>query len=171
MYLGKLNLQDKLIRRNMFLIGLVCFMLFQGIRMLAKNGNFNDETTRYIMSEYFPPFFPFMVLTASFAFMVIAICLFIGDRFSNNKLIKALVKTGQMTLSHYVIHLTLGMIILQLLTHKSYTGFAQNELPTPPIYILLYAVSWFVLSVLFSILWRKYVKNGPLEWVMRKISD
>jgi uncharacterized protein len=73
MYLGKLNLQDKLIRRNMFLIGLACFICVQGIRMLAKNGNFNDETTRYIISEYFPPFLPFMVLTASFAFMVIAI--------------------------------------------------------------------------------------------------
>jgi uncharacterized protein len=171
MYLGRLNLQDKTIRNHLFLIDLVCFMVFQGVRLLAKKDYFSDALTRYIMSEYFPPYLPFMVLTASFAFMVIAICLFIGDRFSENKLIKALVKTGQMTLSHYVIHLTLGMIILQQLTHENYTGFAQNEMPTPPIYILLYAVSWFILSVLFSVLWRKWFKNGPLESLVRKISD
>jgi uncharacterized protein len=171
MYLGKLNWQDKTLIKKIFLIGLGTFIGFEGIRFYALKAQFSPPIMQYIMSEYFPPFLPFMVLTASFAFIMIAICLFIGDTFSDNKLIRALLKTGQMTLSHYVIHLTLGMIILQQLTHKSYTGFAQNETPTPPIYILLYAVSWFVLSVLFSVLWRKYVKNGPLEWVMRKISD
>jgi uncharacterized protein len=171
MYLGKLNWQDKTLIRKVFLIGLGAFIGFEGIRFYVVKAQFSPPIMQYIMSEYFPPFLPFMVLTASFAFMVIAICMLIGNRFSNNKIINALVKTGQMTLSHYVIHLTLGMLILQQLTHKNYTGFAQNEAPTPPIYILSYAISWFILSVLFSVIWRKYVKNGPLESLMRKISD
>jgi uncharacterized protein len=171
MYLGKLNWQDKTLIYKVFSIGLGTFILLEGIRFYAVKAQFGPPIMQYIMSEYFPPFLPFMVLTASFAFMMIAICMFIGNSFSNNKIINALVKTGQMTLSHYVIHLTLGMLILQQLTHKNYTGFAQNEAPTPPIYILSYAISWFILSVLFSVIWRKYVKNGPLEWLMRKISD
>jgi uncharacterized protein len=170
MYLGKLNWQDKTLLKKVFLIGLCTFVLFEGIRFYAVKVQFSPPIMQYIMSEYFPPFLPFMVLTASFAFMMIAICMFIGNTFSNNAIINSFVKTGQMTLSHYVIHLTLGMIILEKLTHKNYTGFAQNELPTPPIYILLYAFLWFILSVLFSVLWCKYVKNGPLEWLMRKIS-
>ncbi len=170
MYLGKLNWQDKTLFKKVFLIGLSTFLLFEGIRFYAVKAQFSPPIMQYIMSEYFPPFLPFMVLTASFAFMMIAICMFIGNTFSNNIIINALVKTGQMTLSHYVIHLTLGMLILAQITHKQYTGFAQNETPTPPQYILIYAVFWFILSVLFSIFWRKYHKNGPLELLMRKIS-
>ena len=34
----------------------------------------------------------------------------------------ALQKTGQLTLSNYVIHLTLGMLLLAGLTGKPYTG-------------------------------------------------
>ncbi len=170
MYLGKLNWQDKTLIKKVFLIGLGTFTGFEGIRFYAVKAQLSPPIMQYIMSEYFPPFLPFMVLTASFAFMVIAICMFIGNTFSDNNLVKTLVKTGQMTLSHYVIHLTLGMIVLQQLTHKQYTGFAQNEMPVAPIYILMYALSWFILSILFSNIWRKYVKNGPLEWLMRKFS-
>jgi uncharacterized protein len=171
MYLGKFNWQDKTLIKKVFLIGLGTFILFEGIRFYAVKAQFSPPIMQYIMSEYFPPFLPFMVLTASFAFIMIAICMFIGNYFSDNKILNALVKTGQMTLSHYVIHLTLGMLILQQLTHKQYTGFAQNEASTPPIYILAYAVLWFILSVLFSVMWRKWFKNGPLESLMRKISD
>lgn len=169
MYLGKLNWHNKIVIKKVFIIGLCCFILFESIRYYAVYAQFSPPIMQYIMSEYFPPFLPFMMITASFAFMVIAICMFIGNTFSDNKWINALVKTGQMTLSHYVIHLTLGMLVLAQLTHKNYTGFAQNDAPTPPIYILQYAVLWFILSVLLSYIWRKYFKNGPFEWLMRKI--
>jgi uncharacterized protein len=171
MYLGKLNWQDKTLIKKVFLIGLVFFIAFESLRFYAKNNPFEPATMQYLMSEYFPPFLPFMVLTASFAFMVIAVCMYIGNIFFNNRLINALVKTGQMTLLHYVIHLTLGMIIFATISHKNYTGFAQNEMPIPPIYILGYALFFFVLSVIFSVIWRTYFKNGPLETLMRKFSD
>jgi uncharacterized protein len=123
------------------------------------------------MSDYFPPYLPFMMITTGFAFMVISICMLLGERFSNNNIIIALVKTGQMTLSHYVIHLTLGMIIFGLIKGKHYTGLLEDEMPTPPIQILAFAFAFFVLSVIFSVLWGKRFKNGPLETIMRKISD
>lgn len=170
MWLGKLNWQSNSIKRNVFIVGLTVFLIFQGIRLIAKNNYTDDFLHSYILSEYFPPYLPFMVITASFALMVISICMFIGEKFSTNKLIGYLVKTGQMTLSHYIIHLTLGMIILQQLTGKQYTGFPEDELPTAPIYILAYAVSFFIVCVLFSVFWSKRFKNGPVETLMRKIS-
>lgn len=79
------------------------------------------------MAEYFPPYLPFVLITMAFAFMVIPICMVIGDKFSNNRIILALQKTGQMTLSHYVIHLTLGMVLMAFLTGKHYTGLLEDE--------------------------------------------
>ena len=96
--------------------------------------------------------------------------MFIGDKFSANKFICLLVKTGQMTLSHYVIHLTIGMIILSKITNKKYTGLLSNDIPTEPVYIFIYALTFFIVSVLFSHFWSKKFRNGPIETLMRKIS-
>ncbi|MES2764008.1 MAG: DUF418 domain-containing protein [Bacteroidota bacterium] len=170
MWLGKLDWQNRSIRRNVFLTGFIFFMIFQGIRLIATKYLLDSIFHNYIVSEYFPPYLPFIVITACFGLMVISICMLIGEKCSANMLVSSLVKTGQMTLSHYVIHLTLGMIILAALTGKHYTGFLEDEIPTSPLYILIYAISFFIASILFSSVWAKKFKNGPLETLMRKIS-
>lgn len=170
MWLGRLNWQDRLIKRNIFLIGLIVFIIIQALRLMVRQKFFNPFWSDYIMAEYFPPYLPFVLVTMAFAFMVIPICMLIGDKFANNKLILALQKTGQMTLSHYVIHLTIGMILLAYLTDKHYTGLLEDEKPTASIYILVFAFTFYVFSVLFSLFWSRKFRNGPLETLMRKIS-
>ncbi len=170
MWLGKLNWQDKKTKINLFCIGFLCFMLFQGLRFVAKQLIFNEYWTNYVMSEYFPAYLPFMVITMGFAFMVISLFMFIGEKFGNIKTIQNLAKTGQMTLTHYIFHITIGMLILAQITGKTYTGLLEDELPTPPIYILGFAISFFILSVIFSVNWNKKYKNGVMETLMRKIS-
>ena len=144
MWLGKLNWQDKKTKINLFFVGFICFMLFQGLRFFAKKQFFNEYWTNYIMSEYFPAYLPFMVITMGFAFMVISLLMFVGERFANTKIIQYLAKTGQMTLTHYVFHITIGMLVLAQITGKTYTGLLEDELPTPPIYILCFAISCFI---------------------------
>jgi uncharacterized membrane protein YeiB len=170
MWLGKLDWHNKLIRKNVFITGLMLFTTIQIIRFLAKSFFEDDFLHTYILSEYFPPYLPFLLVTAGFALMVISICMYLGEKFKDAKFVQCLAKTGQMTLSHYIIHITVGMLILEELTKKTYTGFAEDETPTLSIYILLYAISFFVLSIIFSWFWSKKFKNGPLETVMRKIS-
>jgi uncharacterized membrane protein YeiB len=97
--------------------------------------------------------------------------MYIGDRFSQKKTIQLLAQTGKMTLSFYVIHITLGMLLFEKLTHKKYTGFLEDETPTLSLYILLFAISFFISCVFFSWIWSKKYKNGPLETIMRKISN
>ena len=170
MWLGRLNWYDRIIKRNIFIIGLVVFIIIQSLRLMVRHHFFNPFWSDYIMAEYFPPYLPFVLVTIAFAFMVISICMVFGEKFSNNKLILALQKTGQMTLSHYVIHLTIGMILLAFLTGKHYTGLLEDEKPTASIYILIYSVVFYIFSFVFSIFWSRKFKNGPLETVMRKIS-
>ncbi len=171
MWLGKLDWHNKIVKRTIFIVGFVIFGLIQLIRLWAKNTFVDDFLHTYILSEYFPPYLPFLLVTAGFALMVISICMYIGERFNQLKIIELLAKTGQMTLSHYIIHITIGMLLLQLITGKTYTGFLEDEIPTQPIYILLYAISFFILSVIFSWFWGKNFKNGPFETIMRKISS
>ena len=96
--------------------------------------------------------------------------MYIGEKYAKNPVVLALQQTGQMTLTHYVMHLTLGMILMAAMTGKHYTGFLEDEPPTSPYYILGYSVLFYLFSILFSLLWRKQFRNGPLEMLMRKIS-
>jgi uncharacterized protein len=171
MWLGRLDWQNKKIQINTFGLGITILVIFETLRFFVKQGAFNDYWSYYIMSEYFPAYIPFMAITAGFALMVIPICIVIGERFSSNKIILWLSKTGQMTLSHYIIHITLGMLIFALITGKHYTGFLEDEMPTSPLNILVFASLFFLLSVWFSVIWSKKFKNGPVETLMRKFSD
>jgi uncharacterized protein len=170
MWLGKLDWYDKLARRNVFWVGLGLFISVQMIRFWAKSNFKKDFLHQYILFEYFPPYLPFLIVTAGFALMVIPICMYIGDKFSTSRFVLLLAKTGKMTLSLYIIHITIGMLVLEQLTGKTYTGFLEDEVPTAPIYILLFAFTFFMASVGFSWLWFKKFKKGPLETIMRKIS-
>lgn len=111
-----------------------------------------------------------MIITTSFALMVITICIWLGNKFFNNKALQWLAETGKMTLTHYVVHVTIGMLIFQYLTGKKYTGFLQTAMPSSPAYILAFSTLLFLGSLAFSVLWSKKFKKGPLETLMRKFS-
>lgn len=178
MFLGRPDWRDKTIQKKMFVIGLCILIIFKALRLFIRYDFNNAERhlfyTKYwfhLMEDYFPVNISFLMITTGWALMVISLCMYVEAKFSTNKLLLLLAKTGQMTLFHYVSHITIDMLILAKLTHKSYTGFPQTDMPTEPIYILSFAILFFVISVLFSHLWSKQFKNEPLETLMRKISD
>jgi uncharacterized membrane protein YeiB len=103
--------------------------------------------------------------------MVISAFIWLGNAFEQSKLLIWLSEAGKMTLTHYVLHLTLGMLLFQAMSGKKYTGLLQAGSPSSPAYILAFSASLFLLSVLFSVMWSKRFSKGPLEMTMRKFSD
>ncbi len=170
MYLGRLNWHSSSVKIRVFITGLIVFCIFEAIRYYTNNYVTDQYLIHYIMSEYFPAYIPFMMITMGFAFMVIAICMFIGEKFSANNLLKALALTGRMTLSFYVLHITIGMILFSKISGKLYTGYLTQQAPSSPAMILGFASLFFMICVVFAILWNKKFKNGPLESLMRWIS-
>lgn len=170
MWLGRLDWQQKRAKQKVFLVGLLVFLLIQGLRLLVRQHLVNAFWSNYLMAEYFPPYLPFVLVTMAFALMVIPICMTIGEALPTHWLVVALQRMGQLTLSNYVLHLTLGMLLLAGLTGKPYTGLLATGRPTSPAYILAYSGAFYVASVLFSTLWRRRFRNGPLESLMRSIS-
>lgn len=178
MFLGRLNWQDKRIWKRIFIIGFTLLAAFKALRIFieydfgkVQRHELYVKFRFYLMEDYFPANIPFIMITTGWALMVISFCMYLGDKFSTGKFIRLLAKTGQMTLSLYVIHMTIGVLILSILTHKTYTGFPQTEKPTELPFILTYSILFFGLSVMFSYLWNRKFENGPLETFMRKISD
>lgn len=178
MFLGKLDWKSHQTKKGIFVVGLVILCLFKGLRLIIRADIENPVRNPYyvkywfyLMEDYFPSNIPFMMITLGFAFMVISVCMFIGDRFSKSKIINWLSKTGQMTLSLYVFHITAGMLLLSQFSGIPYTGLLPTQKPLTAAIILTFAVIFFIFCVILCNLWSRKFRKGPLETVMRKISD
>ncbi len=170
MRLGRLDWENAKIKRNILLTGIGVFSLVEILQMFANRGYFNEDFAFYLTADYIPPFLPFMLGTAGFSLVIITLCICLGEKFTESNLLKSLSKTGQMTLTHYVAHLTFGMIILSVITGKTDFNTPDSSNAVSPIFILNYTIFYYILSVIFSVIWSKKFKNGPLETFMRKFS-
>lgn len=171
MYLGRLNWKDNKTPKKVLLIGITVYLITFLIQSFATSITQNKELLFYLTADYLPPFLPFMLGTASFGLILISIFIFIGNKIGETKIARILASTGQMTLTHYIAHLILGLLLLSIITGKTLSYDLLKEIPTNPIIILTFAITYFLLSCTFSYYWTKRYKNGPLEMLMRKISD
>jgi uncharacterized membrane protein YeiB len=171
MYLGRLNWSDLTTPKKVLLIGSSVYFITFLIQSYATSVTQNKDLLFYLTADYLPPFLPFMLGTASFGLILISIFIFIGNKIGETKIARILSSTGQMTLTHYIAHLVLGLLILSIITGKTLSYDLLKEIPTNPIIILTFTIIYFLFSCSFSYLWTKKYKNGPLEMLMRKISD
>ncbi len=169
MYLGRLDWKDNKTPKRVLLIGLTVYIIINLVQLFASSLTQNKDLLFYLTADYLPPFLPFMLGTASFGLILISIFIFIGNKVGESKIAKILVSTGQMTLTHYIAHLVLGIFLLSLITGKTLSYDLLKETPTNPFIILTFTIFYFLLSCTFSYLWTKKYKNGPLEMLMRKI--
>jgi uncharacterized membrane protein YeiB len=168
MWLGRLDWSSNRVRIRVFLSGLAAYLGVQGVQLWAGGANVPQELREYLSADYLPPFLPFQLGTAGFAAMLLPACMVLGDRFGETAWARALTQTGQMTLTHYVVHLTVGMLLLAFLTGHPFVAARQAGPAVEPVWVLAYAVEFFALSVWFSTRWRRRYPYGPLETWMRK---
>ena len=171
MYLGRLDWKDNKTPKKVLFIGITVYLITFLIQLFATSITQNKDLVFYLTADYLPPFVPFMLGTASFGLILISIFIFIGNKVGDTKIAIILASTGQLTLTHYIAHLVLGLLLLSIITGKTLSYNLLKEIPTNPIIILTFAITYFLLSCTFSYLWTKKFKNGPLEMLMRKISD
>jgi uncharacterized membrane protein YeiB len=141
MFLGRLNWTEIKVQLKMFLLGLSLYL-----------------TVNIILSTF------------GFGLMLISGFMYLGNKIGESQFAKNFASTGQMTLTHYVSHVTIGMMIFSILAGKDLSKDLTLQQPTEPLYVLLFSIAYFVFSYYFSKLWTKKFKNGPLETLMRKIS-
>lgn len=175
MWLGRLDWNDKKTTSNTFSIGCVFFFGSILVRFLVKNYIIivNDDMYQYLTTNYLPPYLPFMLSTTGFSLILITGFKYIGDSMSRKQQlhkITPLISIGRLTLTNYIQHLTLGIIIFSLLFTGSLSEL-QTKYIMSPIIILTYSILYYLLSLLFSYLWLQKYSNGPIEALMRRISD
>ncbi|WP_412850555.1 DUF418 domain-containing protein [Chryseobacterium sp. PMSZPI] len=170
LYLGRQDWTLPTTQRKMFGIGLMLYLFVEGVNYGSRFFHLSNEVREFLNADYIPPTLPFILNTIGFGMMLIAGFMYISQYISEKTWAINLARTGQMTLTHYVSHLSIGLIVLIMFQGQNNSKTLIDKAPLPPAYILLYSIIFFILSVCFSRLWGKKFKQGPLEMLMRKIT-
>lgn len=170
MYLGRLPWQQPHTAKRSMAIGCIGYASYLLVQYLFGHQGVDPELQAYVNADYLPPFLPFMLGTASFALIIIGLAVALGERAKQQAWLRLLVQTGQMTLSHYCLHLTLGLLGLSLLSGKALSLDLIHQPPSAAPLILGFSIGYFFFTLMFSALWRRYFSQGPLEWLMRKLT-
>jgi len=169
-WFGKQDLHNDRFVKKTFWMSTIIFISIQVVSYLTisilSEGNQEAalELTPIFGTKPMPPLPIYMFNGIAIAFALISACILIGRRFENSFIIDALNKTGQLALTFYAAHVIVGMGIIELI-NPSRIGDYSIE------FSVGYAIVFSLLCILFAVIWRKYKKYGPLEWVMRKITD
>lgn len=120
--------------------------------------------TPVLGTDPMPPMPIYMINGISISILIISICILLAKRYENSRIIKALNKTGQLALTFYVAHVILGMGIIEEMGSLKLGEYSIG-------FSISYAFLFSLLCIVFAQIWLNYKKSGPLEWLMRKLTD
>lgn len=168
MWLGRQDLSKAAIRWRIFKISVSVWLITESIlfalRILIspEDIGLSAEETRLLLSaSAIPPLPQYMISAASSATAILMMCLHTAERYPQSQMIRWLNQTGQLSLTLYVAHVVIGMGTLEALGYLN---------PQPIDFALLCAGLFCVTGVVASVIWLRYFRSGPLEWLFRKIA-
>jgi uncharacterized protein len=169
-WLGKQDLHNDPFVKKTFWVSVISFLAIQAISYSSisflSEGNLDTaaELSEILGANPMPPLPLYMFNGVAIAFVIISACIIIAKRYSENRLIDALKKTGQLALTFYVAHVIIGMGIIEAINPGKMGSYSIE-------FSVLYAAAFSLICIVFAIVWRKSKTSGPLEWIMRKITD
>lgn len=162
-WLARLNLRGKIVQWALIGFGgLVLMFVSQSSKYIMTFTSMIDPELPLLFSTSPIPPLPFYMLAgASFACVVIGLCLRVESYLRRLGILAMFSKTGRQTLTLYIAHIFIGMGLLQALDK------IENQSSNAA---LVAAIIFCAASLIYTSMWSKYFKHGPLEMLMRKFS-
>ena len=169
MWLGRQNLSKSSTKKKLLLWSVLTWLVTQSAFFLMQYSLINihsfgmpiDMIDKLFSISFIPPLPQYILSTASTATIMLVASLYFSEKFKNSKVTKALSQMGQLSLSLYIAHLVIGFALLESINrmHNQTIGFS-----------LFSAFVFCSFAILFSMVWLKYFKYGPFEWLFRKVT-
>lgn len=164
LWLSKVDLSQTTVQKKLMAAGIGIALSFEVVSVILKaylgHGHWLLEL---VQTKPMPPNLLYMGAATGWAIAFIGFCLWFAETLvSNRQLITPLVYTGQMSLSHYVFHSAVVLSIMDAL--KLIEAQSAN-------FVLYLTLGVYAIMLITSVLWRRRFSRGPLELVMRRLSD
>ncbi|GGF68866.1 membrane protein [Paenibacillus albidus] len=164
MVIGRLDLSNPLVRKKLLVTSLLSAIIVESLSRILLQTSLSVldvESAEYLFQTGpVPPNLFYILSNSSTALVVIILSVYFAERFAGHWFTNAIVNTGQMTLTHYVSHVLIGIGLLSFLNRLQNQSLAFS---------LLFSCLFFAASILFSVLWKRKFTRGPMELLMRKI--
>jgi uncharacterized membrane protein YeiB len=169
MWLGRRDLRDRAVNTRVVLAAVAtstlaelvswCLVMYFG----AHPHGMDHETIQALFgTDSMPPLPLFLLSSGGAAVAVIALCVRAAEAWPRAPWVAPLAAMGQMALTWYVFHILVGLGTVVAL------GLATREpLPIGQACGLLF----FSAAGVISWPWKRRFRYGPLEWVMRRLTD
>lgn len=170
LWFGRQDLtNDKFIKRTFIIslfsaIGMQFFSKFLIYFLSGGNETIITELVPVLGTSPMPPLPIYLFSSSSIALCIICSCIWFAKRIHNSFVIMVLKSTGQLALTFYVAHIIIGVGAVELLS-TNVLGMFSIE------FSVIYAIVFSILCMVFAIVWLRYKKQGPLEWILRKLTD
>ncbi|MDA9008762.1 DUF418 domain-containing protein [Alphaproteobacteria bacterium] len=160
--LSRLDLRIHRTRNRLMMFGLIGSIVASLtsavlIHLLAGD----PETAILFTTEPIPPMPLYVIAGLSEAVVTMMLCLYLGDWLQKKNLLGYLVPAGRQTLTLYIAHIIIGMVLLEAfgLVGDQSIGAA-----------LLAALLFSLASIVYAFVWAQFFKRGPLESLMRLVA-
>ncbi|MCP4640499.1 MAG: DUF1624 domain-containing protein [bacterium] len=185
MWIGRQDLGSQRTRLLILGIALACALTGEfGSRFLMTRLDHHEwGWMLYLRSRPASPFY--LAAAVGTAVSVIMTSLILSDWLSRTLPIRALTSTGQLSLTIYLGHVipVLGGMVILMSFYQMATGTGSGIFGAWTMrnahsllmghtltFVFGLSVAFYVTAIVFSHLWRKRFRHGPLEWVMRRIA-
>ncbi|RLE25383.1 MAG: hypothetical protein DRJ50_03060, partial [Actinobacteria bacterium] len=167
MWLGRTDLRNVAWRRTLAIRAAIVVAVCETASwvVLGPKGTsldgLDDESWRWLFSvEPTPPLPLYLAAGAGTAVLVITGSIWLGEHLSAS-VSEPLVSTGQLALTIYLAHIFVGMGVLEAV------GRLDNQTLD---WALITSVIFSTSAIVFSWIWLRHFKRGPLERVMRRVA-
>lgn len=159
--ISRYNIRDLKVQKMSFKIGLLLASITEVLSFLLLVIFKHTEVAVYFFdTKPMNPSVLYVIASSGWAIAFISIMLILSSRYTENKVLDICAKTGQLALSHYIAHFTIVLAAFDLFDGLAY----KNE-----IFVVVLSIVVFIGMIIFSNIWLKHFKRGPLEWMMRSL--
>ncbi len=170
MWLGRQDLRSAAFRKRVFAAALWVFVISESVSTLSLDLFDRPEVWSalpgldyYLATTPYPPSVFFVFSAGATGFIAAMATLTLAERFGEARWMEPMVSTGRMALTIYIGHVLLGLGALDL---------AELMVENQPLFFILFSAAAFnVVATILSFAWETYLGTGPLERVMRRISQ
>ncbi len=170
LWFGKHNLNDTEFIKKSMKVSLLVFnttlLVSKSLILVLSNGDqsLTVELNQLLGTSPMPPLPIYMIAGSSFALFVISLCIYLAKRYKDNVVVDALHKTGKLALTFYMAHVIIGMGLVEFLNPANMGNYSIE-------FSVGYAAIFSLSCIVFAVVWLKYYKIGPLEFIIRKLSN
>jgi len=164
MLLARMPLQRLNVQLALLLVGGGAAIALQTVSLvlIASASEVDPELGYLFATEPIPPGPIYVMSNMATASLLIGVCLLLESLMCRVRLIGLIAIPGRMALTLYVAHIYLGLACVDALS---------TVLNTSSFGALLVSFAFCIASILFSMGWTSRFKHGPLEAMMRRLSE